>query len=106
MSTDSPHGAPHRTASKLAQLLGETLVHHAPWSAKIQDAEKWRGIENFLEGLESHTQGQLAPLLIKLRDMTDWPEELKPLLDEAIEPPEQFSAFLEQVFLYGVVSNL
>ena len=102
----APAGQPHATASKLAQLLGEVLVHHAPHTAQIDAETRRRFLEDFLEGLEGHTQGQVTPILQKVLDSTDMPAEFKGLLQEAISPPAQFSAFLEQIFLYGIVSSI
>ena len=102
----STGGDPHAAAGKLAQLLGEVIVHHAPWTAQISEEEKWRQTKQFMDELEVHTSGQVGPFLQKILDIADVPDVFKPLLEEAIEPPAAFSAILEQVFLYGIVSNL
>jgi len=104
MST--PQGKVHAAAGKLAQLLGEVLIHHAPWTAEINEQAKERYTHKFLEGLESHIAGQVAPMLQKVLDATDAPPEIRSLIEEAIDPPAQFSAFLEQIFLYGIVSQI
>lgn len=96
----------HAAAGKLAQLLGETIVHHAPWTADINEEAKWRHTEQWLEELERHTAGQVGPMLQKILDASDPPDEIRALIDEAINPPAQFSAILEQIFLYGIVSNI
>jgi hypothetical protein len=95
-----------QAASKLAQLLGETIIHHAPVTAKIDAEARMDALEGFLEGLESHTQKQVGPFLQWVKDNADLPPEIAHILDEAIDPPAQFSAFLEQIFLYGIVSNV
>ena len=102
----APQGKVHAAAGKLAQLLGEVLIHHAPWTAEINEQAKERYTHKFLEGLESHIAGQVAPMLQKVLDATDAPPEIRSLIEEAIDPPAQFSAFLEQIFLYGIVSQI
>jgi hypothetical protein len=97
---------PHAAAGKLAQLLGETIVHHAPWTAEVDAETRKRYTHEFLEGLESHTANQVGPFLAKILDATDPPPEIRSLIEEAIAPPAQFSAFLEQIFLYGIVSSI
>ena len=82
--TDASHPDTHVAASKLAQLLGEVIVHHAPWTADVNERTKWEHTERFLEGLESHTAGQVAPFLQKVLDATDPPPELRTLIEEAI----------------------
>lgn len=101
---DTPTG--HEAASKLAQLLGQTIVHHAPWSAEIDNETKWRHTKLFMDELEAHTAGQVGPFLRRVLDATDPPPEIRSLIEEAIEPPAAFSAILEQIFLYGIVSNI
>lgn len=96
----------HQTASKLAQLLGEVLVHHAPHTAEIDAATRQRHLVEFLDGLEQHTAGQLGPILQKILDGSDMPDEFKHLLEEVIDPPAFFSAVIGQVFVYGVVGQL
>lgn len=96
----------HATAGKLAQLLGEVIVHHAPWTAEVNEAARRKSTEQFLEDLETHTAGQVGPFLQKVLENTDPPAEIRSLLEEAINPPAQFSAILEQIFLYGIVSNV
>jgi hypothetical protein len=97
---------PHTHASKLAQLLGETIVHHAPWTADINEKARWEHTEKFLEGLETHAAGQVGPLLSTILDRTDPPPEIRSLIEEAIQPHAQFSAIIEQIFVFGIVSQL
>jgi hypothetical protein len=96
----------HANASKLAQLLGEVLIHHAPHTAEINEAVKWIHTEKFLEGLEKHTAGQVGPLLQRILDSSDPPPEIRSLIEEAINPPAQFSAVIEQIFVFGIVSQI
>lgn len=93
-------------AGRLAQLLGEVIVHHAPWTAEINEQAKRQATEQFLDDLEAHTAGQVGPFLQKVLDLADPPAEIRGLLEEAISPPAAFSAVLEQIFLFGIVSNV
>lgn len=105
MSTTDGSGN-QRAAGRLAQLLGETIVHHAPWTADIDQEARWRHTNQWLDGLEAHTAGLVGPLLQRALDESDPPDEIKALLQEAIAPTAAFSAILEQIFLYGIVSQL
>lgn len=96
----------HAAASKLAQLLGETIVHHAPHTAKISGDELTRQVNDWLEGLESHHSDLLGPFLQMVLDNSDPPPELRRLIEEGIDPKHQFGATLLQIFMWGVVSNL
>lgn len=100
-----PPGA-HKAASKLAQLLGETIVHHAPWTAAHNAQAKIAATNEWLEGLEQHTSGLIGPFLQLVLDQSDPPAEIRLLLEEAINPQAQFSATLVQIFLWGIVSNI
>lgn len=104
--SEPPPPAAHQAASRLAQLLGEVIVHHAPWTAEVNETEKWRQTERFLEGLEAHTAEKVGPVLGELFDGVDVPDVLKPILADAIGPQAQFSAIVTQIVLYGVVSQL
>lgn len=100
------HQAAHAEAGRLAQLLGEVIVHHAPWTADINEATKWKHTEQFLEGLEQHAAGQVGPFLQQILDHSNPPPEIASLLQEAIHPPAQFSAVIEQIFVFGIVSQI
>lgn len=96
----------HRQASKLAQLLGEVLIHHAPVTAKINADETRRQVDEWLDGWEAHTASFVAPFLQHVVDNTDPPEAVKALLTEAITPTAAFSSTLEQIFLWGIISSI
>lgn len=96
----------HAAASKLAQLLGETIIHHAPHTAKIGTDELVRQVNDWLEGLEQHHSELLSPFLQTVLDNSSPPPELRRLIEEAINPQHQFGATLLQIFMWGVVSNL
>lgn len=100
------HEPTHAAAGKLAQLLGETIVHHAPWTAEVNEKTRWAHTEKFLEGLEAHAANQVGPFLSKLLESCDPPPEIRALIEEAIEPKAQFGAIIEQVFVFGIVSQL
>ena len=105
-SPADPSQPAHQAAGRLAQLLGDVIVHHAPWTAQINEAEKWRQTEQFLDGLETHTAEKIGPVLAELFDGVNIPEPLKPILADATGPQAQFSAIVTQIVLYGVVSQL
>lgn len=96
----------HRTAGKLAQLLGEVIVHHAPHTAKINADETRRQVDGWLDGLEAHTATFVGPFLQTILDNSNPPEAVKALLTEAITPTAAFSSTLEQIFLWGIISSI
>lgn len=103
---NAPPQTPHRVASKLAQLLADVIVTHAPHTAKINAAHSTAAVNDWLEGLEAHTQGFVAPFLQNVLDNSDPPEPVRALLAEAINPQAQFSATIEQIFLWGIISSV
>src|SRR6516165_12711952 len=96
----------HQGAGRLAQLLGEVIVHHAPWTASVAEHTRRAVTDQWLEGLESHTGGKLAPLLQHLTAQRSWPDELAPLMQEVAGPSAQFGATIQQFFTYGVMFSL
>jgi len=102
--TEPPPG--HKAAGKLAQLLGEVIIHHAPWTAKYNAQARTEATNEWLEGLEAHTAGLIGPVLQQVLDQSDPPAPIRALISEAISPQAQFSAPLTQIFLYGIVSNI
>lgn len=104
MSTTPP--PEHRVAGKLAQLLSEVLISHAPHTAKVNADQTTASVNDWLEGLEAHTQGFVAPFLQHILDNSNPPEPVRALLAEAIEPQAQFSATIEQVFLWGIIGSI
>jgi hypothetical protein len=95
----------HQTASKLAQLLGEVIVHHAPWTAEQDAQARQRHTERFLEGLERHTASMLGPFLQRVLESSDPPPEIRALIEDVIEPGAQFSA-IAGIFIYGALSQI
>lgn len=96
----------HANAGKLAQLLAQVIIEHAPHTARLAEQAKYEHLELFLEDLEKHTSKGITPFLTSLLENTTVPPEFLGLITEAIETPAQFSAIVTQLFLYGVVSQL
>jgi hypothetical protein len=104
MSAQPPPG--HKVGSKLAQLLGEVIIHHAPVTAGINAQATTEAVNQWLEGLEQHSSALITPFLQKILDESDPPPEIRGLIEEAINPQAQFSSTLIQIFVWGVVSNI
>lgn len=104
MSTPPP--VSDRAKTQLAQLLADTLIAHAPHTSEIGSATTRRHVNEWLEELESHTQQFVAPFLQNVLDHSDPPEPVRALLAEAISPSAALSATIEQIFLFGIVSNV
>lgn len=98
--------ASHQTANRLAQLLSETMIQASPIMAREHHAEHFRQLEDWLEGLEDHTSGFITPFLQQLLESSSMPDTIRPLIEDAINTPAQFSAIVTQLFLYGIVSQL
>lgn len=96
-----PHGA-----GKWAQLLGETIVHHAPWTSEIAERTKRRITDEWLDGLEAHTASFTGPIMQMVLDNSDPPEPVANLLREIINPTAAFSSTLEQIFVFGIASTI
>lgn len=96
----------HATATKLAQLVGDAQVHAAPLVAAAHHRAGYEALESFLEDLEKHTSRSITPFLQAVLETADVPDMIRPILEEAIETPAQFSAIVTQLFLYGIVSQL
>jgi len=96
----------HVQASKLAQLLGEVIVHHAPHTAKINADETRRQVDEWLEGLEGYTAGLIGPYLRRILDESDPPPAVRALIGEAISPTAQFGGTITQIFLWGIISSI
>lgn len=101
-----PTDGAQQAASKLAQLLGETIVSHAPWTADISEAAKWEHTNKWLDGIEAHSSELIGPLIQKLLDASDPPDEIRALMQRAITPGAAFDSVLVQVFMYSVIGNI
>lgn len=104
MST--PAQPAHRVASRLSQLLGEVIVHHAPHTAAANAAASRAALDDWLEGLERHSAKFVGPFLQNVLDNSEPPDAVKALLTEAINPTAQFSTSIEQIFLWGIISSI
>lgn len=96
----------HGTASKFAQLLGEVLIQHAPWTSQIAEETKRRVTGEWLDKLEEHSSTIIAPLIDRVLAETDPPDEIKTLFEHAARPTAELGSFVQQFFLYGVMFNL
>lgn len=97
---------PHVAATKLAQLLGDVIIHHTPESTKAANEEHRKAIDGWLDGLEAHTARFVGPFLQQILDNSDPPDAVRALLEEAINPTAAFSSTVEQIFLFGIVSTI
>jgi len=92
----------HQAASKIAQLLGEVIIHHTPVTAEIIESAKARFREQLLEELEDHTATITRPIISSLMNTGAVPEEVAVLLRSISDPEHQVSALAGQFLLYGV----
>lgn len=97
---------PHALSSKIAQLLGEVIIHHAPWSSEISEQTRRRIADDWLENLEQHTKGNIAPLMAAFQNMTDAPPEIASLLEKVADPSAQFGSLMQQFFVFGLMFTL
>lgn len=98
----------HVTAvqSRLAQLVGESLIHAHPWLAEITEDTKERYRDAWLEGLEAHTTEFAGELLAKLAEQGDPPAEIAGMLAAIKDPSAQFGSLIQQFFIYGLMFQL
>ena len=61
----------HQSASKIAQLIGEVIVHHAPWTSDIAENTRRRITDAWLDRLEDYQAGLLHPLFDQIIEGTD-----------------------------------
>lgn len=91
---------------RLAQLLGETVIHAAPYVQEHVQAARAQANHDFLEGAEQHNAAMMGPLLKSVTESSTIPEELKTLLTELGVPTEQFTGIISQFFVFGVMFTL
>lgn len=105
MSAPTP---PQRQAvhDRLAQLLGDVVVHAAPYVQEHVQAARASANHDFLEGAEQHNAAMMGPLLKAVTESSTIPEELKTLLTELGVPTEQFTGIISQFFVFGVMFTL
>lgn len=102
MPTESSSGPTAHAASKIAQLLGETIVHHAPWTADIAELAKERFRTKLLDELEDHTAEITGPLIETLLNTGAVPDEVGTMLRSIHDPEHAVSAIASQFLVYGV----
>ena len=102
MATDSQPGHTAQAASKIAQLLGEVIIHHAPVTAELAESAKARFREALLEELEQHTANISGPLIETLLSTDAIPPEIATMLRSISDPEHQVSAIAGQFLVYGV----
>src|SRR5579875_957287 len=93
-------------ANKISQILGEVLIHHAPWTAQISEQTRRRITDDWLEKLEAHATTVVKPFIDKVTETAGMPEELAELFEHAAVPKAQFGATIQQFFIYGVMFSL
>lgn len=91
---------------RLAQLLGETVIHAAPYVQEHVQAARAQANHDFLEGLEQHSAGLMGPLLNSVVGAGEIPPEIMILLQELGVPTEQFTGIISQFFVFGVMFQL
>lgn len=87
---------------RIAQLLGEVIVHHAPFTASIGERTKEAFRHDWLEDLEHHTSRTLQPIIDHVLANTTPPPEIAHLLSEAGTPSAELGSFLQQFLVYGI----
>lgn len=92
----------HGQASRLAQLLGEVIVHHAPWSAEVTEQTRRRVTDEWLDRLEEHSAGLVAPLIGRILQDTDVPAEIRPLLENAVSPTAALGSVVQNFLVFGI----
>ncbi len=105
MSEDIP---PEKRAihDRLAQLLGETIIHAAPYVQEHVQAARAQANHDFLEGAEQHNAAMMGPLLESVTNSSTIPDELRTILTELGVPTEQFTGIISQFFVFGVMFTL
>lgn len=96
----------HHTASKIGQLLGEIIIHHAPVTSQIASETAQRIKDEWLEGLEDHATEVISPLIDQVLQSADPESAVAGLLEHAARPTAQFGSTIQQFFVYGVMFGL
>lgn len=95
-------GTAHQSATKIAQLLGEVLIHHAPHTAEIVERAKERFRVKLLDELEDHTAVITSPLINTLLNTGAVPPEVATMLKSISDPEHAVSAIAGQFLVYGI----
>ncbi|MGD0020467.1 MAG: hypothetical protein ABSD62_14590 [Candidatus Limnocylindrales bacterium] len=98
----STSGVAHQSTSKLAQLLGEVIVHHAPWTSEIREQARRRITDEWLERLENYQAGNIGPIVDMILAGSDPPDEIAAFLRESANPTGLFGSLAQSFLIYGV----
>ena len=112
--TSRPAGSPPppspkrgaKAASTIAQILGDVILHHTPWTAEVSEKTRRRITDEWLDGLEAHATTVIGPLIEKLGEGVAMPKEIADLLDHVAVPKAAFGSTIQQFFIYGVMFSL
>lgn len=96
----------HHIQSKFASLLAETILGVAPHVQEHVQNARAEANHDFLEGMEQHIAGLMAPIFKSYTETGKIPDELRPLLEELGVPKEQFTGIISQFFVFGVMFQL
>lgn len=96
----------HRNAGLLAQLLSDVILTVHPQVAQFTQDQRTDALHGFLEGLEAHGAGVTDALLAALSSSTAERPELAALLAEVGHPAAQYSAIVQQFFVFGLMFTL
>lgn len=99
-------GAVHQMASQFAQLLGEVIIHHTPWSATLSEQARQDLKDQWLERLEDHYTTVVGPMIDAMTAVTDAPAPIAHLLSEVKDPSAAFGSLGQQFFVFGVMFSL
>lgn len=98
-----PIGGPtHHTAGKLAQLLGEVITHHTPHTAEVGERIKRKLTDEWLDRLEDHSTMIIGPLIDKVLEDTNPPDEIRHIMEQMAHPTAALGSFAEQFLVYGI----
>ena len=98
----STSGVAHQSTSKLAQLLGEVIVHHAPWTSEIREQARRRITDELLERFENYQAGNIGPIVDMILAGSDPPDEIAAFLRESANPTGLFGSLAQSFLIYGV----
>lgn len=102
---DTPNFS-HAAASKISQLLAETLRLHAPVHAQIAEVIKHKIKDQWLDDLEAHTSAIAGPLIDVLLQQGEMPDEVRSLLEQAKRPTAALGSFVQQFLVYGIMFSI
>jgi len=98
--------ATHALAGKLAQLVGETILHIHPHVAALSEGERERFRTAFLEEIESHIAEHVGPLLDSVTSVATIPPEIANLIGQIRAPEAQVNGIISTFFEFGLMFTL